>query len=164
VDAGRTVSLGGGRIVPYPEPSSPAATKVGKGNVRSGTKPEAELRSALYRLGLRFRKDPLVRAGAVRTHPDLVFPRQRLAVFVDGCFWHVCPEHHVRPKSNPAYWEPKLAANVERDRRVDSALAAEGWTVLRLWEHLPLAGRVDAVLEALRAAGHERAARLRDRP
>jgi DNA mismatch endonuclease (patch repair protein) len=160
VDAPRTVSLGGGRVVPYPEPTSPAATKVGQGNVRTGTKPEIELRSALHRLGFRFRKDRLVRAGAVRTHPDLVFPTQRLAVFVDGCFWHACPDHHVPPKSNRGYWGPKLAANVERDRRVDAALAADGWTVVRIWEHEPLPARIGAVVAALRAAGHPRAQRV----
>src|SRR4051812_38786735 len=86
----RTVNLGAGRVVPYPEPTGGAATKIGKANPRSDTRPEVRLRSALHRRGHRFRKDLLVRAGDVRVHPDIVFTRLKLAVFVDGCFWHGC--------------------------------------------------------------------------
>lgn len=146
---GRTVNLGGGRIVPYPEPKDAAATKVGKANPRTGTKPEARLRSMLHRRGHRFRKDHLLRAGAVRVRPDLVFTRWKLAVFVDGCFWHQCAEHGRIPKTNSAYWIPKLATNVERDRRANMALADEGWAVLRIWEHDDVHVAVDLVEEAL---------------
>src|SRR5690606_29010965 len=111
----RYVALSGGRRVPYPEPTTAAATRIGKGNRRTGTKPEVRLRSELHCRGRRFRKDLLIRAAGVRTHADVVFTRQRLAVFVDGCFWHCCPEHGSSPKSNTAYWEPKLRANVDRD-------------------------------------------------
>lgn len=147
--------LGGGLRVPYPEPSSEAATKIGVANKRTGTKPEVRLRSALHRAGLRFRKDLLVRAAGLRTHPDVVFTRQRVAVFVDGCFWHGCPEHQHAPKSNRDYWVPKLRRNQERDREVDAALAADGWVVVRAWEHEPVdavASRVADVLESIRRA------------
>lgn len=145
----RTVNLGGGRVVPYPEPRDEAATKIGKANRRTGTKPEMRLRSALHRRGLRFRKDLLVRAGDVRVHPDVTFTRWKVAVFVDGCFWHGCPEHQHIPKSNTDYWIPKLAANVERDRRVDAALEDAGWAVVRIWEHEEIGDAADAVELAL---------------
>ncbi len=67
--------------------------------------------------------------------PDFVFPKLRLAVFVDGCFWHACPLHATRPKGNAAFWRKKLAANQARDRRVNRELKRAGWRVLRLWEH-----------------------------
>jgi DNA mismatch endonuclease (patch repair protein) len=69
---------------------------------------------------------------------DIAFPRKKIAIFIDGCFWHSCPEHGNSPNRNIDYWEPKLRRNVERDRQVDSSLSADGWTVLRYWEHEPL--------------------------
>jgi DNA mismatch endonuclease (patch repair protein) len=93
-----------------------------------------------------------VLAGGVQVRPDATFTRARLAVFVDGCYWHRCPEHGTRPSANPAYWGPKLDRNVDRDLRVDAALASEGWTVVRLWEHeiqADLAGCVARVRAAL---------------
>lgn len=107
-----------------------------KANPRANTKPETALRSELHRRGLRFRKDLLVRTPAgVRTKVDIAFTRSRIAVFLDGCFWHGCPEHRTTPKANADYWIPKLARNQERDARVTSALQADGWTVIRAWEH-----------------------------
>lgn len=144
----RTVNLGGGHIAPYPEPSSPAATAIGKANKRKDTKAEVRLRSALHRRGFRFRKDLLVRAGGVRVHVDVAFTRQRLAVFVDGCFWHGCRLHQNVPKTNLAYWVPKLARNEMRDRRVDQSLEEAGWKVLRLWEHVPVEEAADLVAAA----------------
>ncbi len=79
----------------------------------------------------------------------MVFTRARLAVFVDGCFWHACPIHGTKPRVNQAYWGPKLARNVARDREENSALAAAGWRVLRIWEHedvLDAAGRIEELL------------------
>ncbi|HMO66131.1 MAG TPA: very short patch repair endonuclease, partial [Verrucomicrobiota bacterium] len=70
-----------------------------------------------------------------RVRPDFVFRAARLAVFVDGCFWHGCPRHGTRPKGNAAFWRRKFAANIARDRRVDRALRRAGWRVLRIWEH-----------------------------
>ena len=145
----RTVNLGGGRRVPYPEPTSDAATKIGKANRRTDTRCEVLVRSELHRRGLRFRKDLLLRVGDVRVRPDIVFTKRRLAVFIDGCFWHLCPDHAHIPRSNTSYWVPKLEANVERDRRVDAALAAHGWHALRIWEHTPPADAADRVAGAL---------------
>ena len=81
--------------------------------------------------------------------PDVVFPRARVAVFVDGCFWHCCPEHGTSPRANTAYWLPKLKRNVSRDRAVDDAGRA-GWCVLRAWEHEDPAVVADRVENALR--------------
>ena len=91
-----------------------------------------------------------------RPRPDIVFTRQRIAVFVDGCFWHCCPEHGSRPKSNTDYWEPKLRRNVQRDRLNDEALYLAGWTVVRLWEHVPLHDAVERVERALEEASPNR--------
>jgi len=122
-------------VVPYPEPVDEAATNVGKGNRGRDTKPEVRLRSTLHRRGLRFRKDHLVRAGAVTVRADIAFTRIRLAVFVDGCFWHGCASHRTIPRRNVDYWVPKLRSNVERDQRVNAALSLAGWDVFRVWEH-----------------------------
>lgn len=130
-----TIRIAGGFEVPYPAPTSAAATKVGVANRRRDTKPEVRLRSELHRRGLRFRNDFLVRTPDAKSRVDICFTRARLAVFVDGCFWHRCPDHETLPKRNTDYWVPKLAANVERDRRVDRALRAAGWFVVRIWEH-----------------------------
>lgn len=157
---GRTVSLGGGRVVPYPEPTSPAASAIGKANRRSDTRCEVAVRRGLHRLGFRFRKDRLIRVGEARTKADLVFPTQRLAVFIDGCFWHACPEHFRMPRSNPGYWQPKIAANVARDLRTTAALEADGWTVLRVWEHVEAEDAVATVIDALAGLRHPRAVAL----
>jgi len=148
----RTVNLGGGRIVPYPLPTNAAASKIGRANRRAGTKPEVRIRSALHRRGHRFRKDLLLRLGDVRVHPDIVFTRWRVTVFVDGCFWHGCAEHQHIPKANTDYWVPKLQANVERDQRVDKSLAEAGWLVVRIWEHV----KVDTAVEVVETALHGR--------
>lgn len=94
------------------------------------TGPEVRLRRALWAAGLRYR----LRSG-LQGKPDLVFPAARVAVFVDGCYWHSCPIHATRPKTRAAFWQEKLDQNVHRDRRVDAALGALGWRVLRVWEH-----------------------------
>jgi DNA mismatch endonuclease (patch repair protein) len=104
-------------------------------NRRTDTGPEVRLRAALHRNGLRFRKDLRIDAGLLKVRVDVVFTRKRVACFVDGCYWHRCPEHGSEPKRNAGYWGPKLDSNVRRDRRVDAALAAAGWTVIRVWEH-----------------------------
>jgi DNA mismatch endonuclease (patch repair protein) len=95
------------------------------------TTPERCLRAALWAKGLRYRLHTRTPSG----RPDLVFPGRRVAVFVDGCFWHGCPEHYVRPRTRHAFWAEKLAANVERDRRQTLELEERGWIVLRFWEH-----------------------------
>lgn len=118
-----------------PSPPSAGRSRNMRAIRRSGTKPEVELRSALHALGLRFRKDLRLDLGEVKPRPDIVFTRARLAVFVDGCFWHCCPQHSKPPSVNTGYWGPKLARNVERDRADDAALRSSGWMVLRVWEH-----------------------------
>jgi DNA mismatch endonuclease (patch repair protein) len=107
------------------------------------------LRSALHRAGLRFRKDLRLDLGSVRPRPDIVFPRTKVAVFVDGCFWHSCPVHGTQPSRNADYWLPKLARNVERDQQQDAELADHGWRVVRIWEHESLGMAVRRVVDAV---------------
>lgn len=115
-----------------------------RANRRRDTSPELELRSELHRRGLRFRVDyPPVRG--LRCRADIVFTRVRVAVFVDGCFWHACPEHASWPKANGGWWREKLEGNARRDRANDQALASVGWRVLRVWEHEDAAAAADAV-------------------
>lgn len=100
------------------------------------TGPELALRSLLHQAGMRFRVDlplPFDR----RRRADIVFTRVRLYVFLDGCFWHGCPEHFVMPKTRREFWEPKIEGNVARDRDTDARLRESGATVLRVWEHTP---------------------------
>lgn len=136
--------------MPYPEPADELATRIGRANRRKNTQPEVRLRSTLQRRGLRFRKHYLLRCGGVRVRPDIVFTRVKLAVFVDGCFWHGCPEHQRVPMRNPEYWVPKLRSNIDRDGRVDAALTLDGWRVLRVWEHVDIGGAADLVEEGVR--------------
>ncbi|MFR9729487.1 very short patch repair endonuclease [Saccharopolyspora sp. MS10] len=137
-----------------PVPASEGRSRNMKANRRSDTKPEIALRSALHRLGYRYRKDfRLLLDGGVRVKPDIVFTVRKVAIFVDGCFWHVCPEHGRQPASNEWYWTPKLAKNVERDRLVSAALERAGWRVVRIWEHEPLAAAVGLAVDAIEHAG-----------
>lgn len=100
-------------------------------NKGRNTRPELQLRSALHRVGLRFRIHRRDLPGA----PDIVFTSARVAVFVDGCFWHGCPIHGASPKTNEEFWASKLTRNKQRDREVDCQLAELGWNVIRIWEH-----------------------------
>lgn len=131
----RYVDLGEGQRVAYPDPTSANASKIGRGNRRADTKPEVALRSALHEIGLRFRKDHPVPTAQGKIRVDIAFPRVRLAIFVDGCFWHRCPVHGSLPKSNQQYWLPKLETNARRDERNNAQLRESGWQVLRFWEH-----------------------------
>ena len=119
---------------------------------RAETKPETQLRSVLHARGLRFRKDYRLDLAGGRVRPDVVFTRWKVAVFVDGCFWHVCPEHGRQPTSNEWYWTPKLRRNVERDRQADALLAAAGWRAVRVWEHEDVVQAVGRVVDALHSA------------
>ena len=101
---------------------------------RRDTRPELALRRLLHSRGLRYRVDRPPLPG-MRRRADLVFSGTRVAVFVDGCFWHRCPVHGTSPKNNADWWRDKLDRNVLRDRETDAALEAAGWTVLRFWEH-----------------------------
>jgi DNA mismatch endonuclease (patch repair protein) len=150
----RIVALGDGQRVPYPVPRDANATKVGKANRRRDTQPEVRLRSALHGRGLRFRKDHPIRIPGHRpVRPDIVFTRALVAVFVDGCFWHGCPEHQHVPRSNVDYWAPKLRRNVDRDREVDTLLTGAGWRVVRVWEHEDAQAAADRVEAAVRQNG-----------
>ena len=123
-----------------------------RANRRTDTKPELALRHALHRLGYRYRKDyRLDLDSGRRVRPDIAFTARKVAVFVDGCFWHACPEHGSKPRANEWYWGPKLVRNVERDRINDAALILAGWSVIRLWEHVPLEEAVRTVVAAITA-------------
>jgi DNA mismatch endonuclease, patch repair protein len=95
------------------------------------TSPELIIRRGLWDAGLRYRLHVKTAGG----RPDVVVTRVRLAIFVDGCFWHGCPEHYVRPRSRNDFWDAKLRENVHRDRRQTLKLEEQGWRVLRIWEH-----------------------------
>ena len=120
-------------------------------NKRRDTSTEMVVRRALHSRGLRYRVDYAPIPG-LRRRADIVFTRARIAVFIDGCFWHGCPVHGTAPKRNADYWEPKLVANVERDRDTDQRLENAGWHVLRFWEHEPPVEVADRVESAVRSA------------
>jgi len=139
-------------------PQSPAAVSAGVRrrmqvlSKKRDTAPELALRRELHRLGLRYRVDVAPAPSRSRRRADVVFSRQRIAVFVDGCFWHGCQEHGVRPSANAEYWRAKLRRNVERDRETDALLAAAGWRVIRVWEHEQATVAAARVSEAVRTA------------
>jgi DNA mismatch endonuclease (patch repair protein) len=135
----------------YPHPSSPGRSANMRANRRADTKPELALRRALHKLGYRYRKDYRLDLDGRRVRPDIAFTARRVAVFVDGCFWHACPEHGSKPRANDWYWTPKLARNVERDRAADQTLAAAGWQVVRIWEHESLEQALGAVIAVVGA-------------
>ena len=118
------------------------------------TGPELAVRQRLHALGYRYRVDhrPL---PDLRARGDLVFTRARVVVFVDGCFWHRCPEHATSPRHNGEWWRAKLDANVARDRATDRRLAEAGWRVVRIWEHET---PEDAVADVTAALGPPRSA------
>jgi len=115
---------------------------------RRDTASEIALRSLLHSRGLRYRVDfpPLQES---RRRADLVFPRARIAVFVDGCFWHGCPEHATWPKANAAWWRAKIETNQRRDEDTDRRLAEAGWHVIRIWEHESPMEAADRIVEAV---------------
>lgn len=115
---------------------------------RQGTGPEMALRRALHAIGYRYRVAWPV-PGKPRRTIDMAFTGKRVAVFVDGCFWHSCPRHASVPRANREWWEVKLAANRRRDRDTDRTLKDAGWIVIRLWEHETLDDAVDRVVRAL---------------
>lgn len=123
---------------PQPEPQrvSPGGALSVKMSqlARRDTKPEVALRRALHSRGLRFRVQMKV-PGNRRRVIDIAFTRARLAVYVDGCFWHGCPEHHVLPRTNSEWWQWKVDLNKRRDASTNEELQAAGWQVLRFWEH-----------------------------
>lgn len=135
-----------------PEASSDEVSARMRATPQKDTPPELQLRRELHSRGFRYRVDHSLRP-ITRGRPDLVFPSEEVAVFVDGCFWHCCPEHVTVPKTNREWWENKLANNVERDRRHTRELEQAGWEVLRIWEHedaVAAADRVERVVLARR--------------
>jgi len=133
----------------HPAPLNEGRSRNMQANRRRDTGPELALRSALHRLGYRYRCDLRIDLGMVKVRPDIVFTRRKVAVFVDGCFWHCCPEHGRQPGVNGWYWTPKLQRNRERDiRNTDAA----GWSVVRLWEHVPVEEAVALVVTTVHSA------------
>ena len=148
VTYGRDVSNEGTNTVPS-WASSEATRRSMRANRGRDTGPEMAVRSAVHQLGLRYRVNARPEPSLRRT-ADLVFRRTKVAVFVDGCYWHSCPIHMTRPRANGGFWSEKLERTVARDRETTDALEAAGWLVLRFWEHEDpdeVAGRVrEAVL------------------
>lgn len=137
-----------GRIA-LPQASSPRTRAVMRANRSRDTSLELRLRSRLHALGLRYRVDYRVDCGKSRIRIDIAFTRRQVAVFVDGCFWHGCDQHPRSPKSNLAYWTPKIEGNRARDAAQTAALEHAGWVVIRGWEHEPLDLVVERVAGAL---------------
>lgn len=126
--------------------ASSAATRASMvANRRRDTKPELAVRRLVHASGLRYRVDYAPLPTNKRSRADLVFTRVKVAVFIDGCFWHGCPQHHTFPATHADYWRSKVQGNRARDARTDAALREAGWTVLRFWEHedpVAVAGRI----------------------
>ncbi|MEU4256705.1 very short patch repair endonuclease [Streptomyces fradiae] len=145
-------------MAPNSDPGFPTPPTAGRSRnmaaiKRRDTKPERAIRSLLHAAGKRYRLDFRLQLDGARPRPDIVFTRARVAVFVDGCFWHCCPEHGRQPGVNGSYWGPKLERNVARDRAADEALTAAGWTVVRVWEHEAPEKATERIIAAVDAAG-----------
>ena len=115
------------------------------------TKPELRVRSAVHRRGLRYRVSVRPIPELPRT-ADMVFRPAKVAVFIDGCFWHGCPEHYVQPRTNADYWSAKIARNKGRDSDTDQRLRDAGWTVLRYWEHEPIEEVAEDIISTVNAS------------
>ena len=115
---------------------------------RRDTSVELAIRRRLHARGLRYRVDYRAETS-LRVRGDIVFTRRKVIVFVDGCFWHGCPQHATAPKTNAEWWRAKLDANVERDRKNTVALHTRGWCVVRVWEHDEAEAAVDEIVRAL---------------
>jgi DNA mismatch endonuclease (patch repair protein) len=116
------------------------------------TAPEVAVRRLLHASGFRYRVNVPV-PGLPRRTIDIVFPKTKIAVFLDGCFWHGCPQHATHPKANAEWWRVKLEKNMTRDVETTEHLVAQGWTVLRFWEHEPVDGvahRIAMIVESKR--------------
>jgi DNA mismatch endonuclease (patch repair protein) len=96
------------------------------------TKPEILLRKLLWNQGYRGYR---IHNNDLPGKPDIIFKTQKIAIFIDGCFWHKCPVDFQEPQSNKKYWTKKIRSNVERDKKVNEQLQSDGWTVIRIWEH-----------------------------
>ncbi|WP_405615040.1 very short patch repair endonuclease [Streptomyces sp. NBC_01508] len=136
-------------LPPSSTASSTAVRAVMAANKSRDTKPELALRSLLHRKGLRYRVDtrPL---PDLRRKADVVFPKAKVAVFVDGCYWHGCPEHHRPAKRHSEFWQEKIQGNRDRDAATNLALSESGWIVVRVWEHDPPEEAASRVAEIVR--------------
>ncbi|MEF3118142.1 very short patch repair endonuclease [Streptomyces chrestomyceticus] len=119
-----------------------------KRQARRDTDPEMAVRRLLYRSGIRYRLQRRV-PGMQRRTIDIAFPGARVAVFIDGCFWHGCPRHATHPKANAEWWRQKLDRNMSRDQETTEHLTEAGWTVLRFWEHEEPAAVTERITEAV---------------
>jgi DNA mismatch endonuclease (patch repair protein) len=133
-----------------PKASSPVIQTRMERQRRRDTKPEVALRHELWRRGLRYRVDRAAIPALARRRADLVFPGVRVAVFVDGCFWHSCPEHGSMPKANRAWWRSKLQTNRARDDDTDRVLEDHDWCPIRVWEHEDVRVAADRIEAAVR--------------
>lgn len=131
-----------------PVASSAAALRRMQQQRRRDTKPELAVRRAAHALGLRYRVDVAPIPGRLRA--DMVFSRAKVAVYIDGCFWHGCPEHATEPKANREWWLEKLSRNRQRDADTDARLVAAGWLPLRIWEHEAPAAAARRIAETVR--------------
>jgi len=129
--------------------SSTAVRRVMQGNKSRDTVPEIAVRRAVYAMGMRYRVAARPLADLRRT-ADLLFRRSKVAVFIDGCFWHGCPAHHSPPKTNAGYWTQKIEGNRARDASTTQLLRAEGWTVLRFWSHEEPKSVADRIANVIR--------------
>lgn len=128
--------------------STPGVRRKMQSQQTSETGPEMEIRRALHREGLRYRVDRRP-DPSIRRRADIVFTKAKVAVFVDGCFWHNCPEHGSMPGRNVAYWEPKPHRNAERDAETNQLLTERGWEVIRGWEHEDPREAVESIRRAV---------------
>ncbi|MET8082845.1 very short patch repair endonuclease [Micromonospora sp. NPDC005237] len=135
------------RLPSTPPPS--AASRTMRSNRSRDTKPELAVRRALFARGKRYRVGMRLTLPQRAVRPDIVFTRQRLAIFIDGCFWHGCPEHGRMPKDPTGYWHSKIDRNRNRDMLTDAALQQSGWRVARVWEHTPANEAVDLIVAIL---------------
>jgi DNA mismatch endonuclease (patch repair protein) len=135
----------------HPQPLNEGRSRNMQAIRRTDTKPEIRLRAELHRRGFRFRKDLRVDLAGARVRPDVVFTRSRVAIFVDGCFWHLCPVHGRKPKVNDWYWGPKFARILQRDSAANAALEEAGWAVVRVWEHDVLEEAADRIASIVRS-------------
>ncbi|MDQ3489386.1 MAG: very short patch repair endonuclease [Acidobacteriota bacterium] len=131
-----------------PGPSSPAARKRMQATRRRDTPGELALRAGLTRLGVRYRVDAVL--PGTRRRADVAFLGARVAVFVDGCFWHGCPMHGTWPKANSNWWRSKIEDNMKRDRDTDRRLLEMGWVVFRVWEHQDSVAAAQKIADAVR--------------
>ncbi|WP_076183672.1 very short patch repair endonuclease [Mycolicibacterium fortuitum] len=129
--------------------STPAVRRSMQANRGRDTAPELAVRRIVHARGLRYYVDRRPLPELHRT-ADIVFPTEKVAVFIDGCFWHGCPSHHTAPQMNAAYWSAKVATNQARDADTDQRLKDAGWLPIRVWEHVEPAVAADLIEEIVK--------------